>query len=78
MALKKSLFNTAYRLSEGWLIFSVILMIYSYFRMANDPSLYLSDIIAVLFVTATIGTIPFAILKFIKKGKEKRSIGNIQ
>lgn len=77
MALKKSLFNTAYRLSQGWLIFSVILMIFSFFRMANSNS-SLSEDILVLFFTATIGTAPFAILKFIKKDKEKKSIGNIQ
>jgi uncharacterized integral membrane protein len=78
MVIRKTLLDSIYKLSQGWLIFSVILIIFSFFRMANDDSISLSLMIGTLFITASIGTAPYAIIKFIRKDKNKKTIGKIQ
>jgi len=79
MAVKKSLVNIAYKLSLGWAIMWALLTISIITSgLRNGPPIPLYEAFFFVFIGSTIATVPYAIIKYMKKNMEKNLHGQIQ
>jgi len=79
MAVKKSLVNHANTISKVWFVMWVLFTIDIIFNsLKNGPPIPLYEAFFFVFIGSTIATVPYAIIKYMKKNMEKNLHGQIQ